>query len=52
MLLGFANGFSGYANDAATDAGFHAVSFVIAGIGVLVLLMTVLDSHIPTRAGR
>ncbi|WP_327291241.1 MFS transporter [Streptomyces sp. NBC_01198] len=92
MLFGFANGFSGYANqatlyvqspaaeiavasglyrtfayfgaifsssliaiafgNAATDAGFHAVSFVMVGIGVLVLLMTVLDRHIPARADR
>ncbi|WUH93640.1 MFS transporter [Streptomyces sp. NBC_00433] len=92
MLFGFANGFSGFANqaalyvqspaseiavasglyrtfayfgaifsssliaiafgDAATDAGFHAVSYVITAIGVLVLLMTILDPRIPARAER
>jgi predicted MFS family arabinose efflux permease len=92
VLFGFANGFSGYANQAtlyvhspaaeiavasglyrtfayfgaifsssliaiafghaATDAGFHAVSYVIAAIGALLLLLTVLDKHIPARADR
>ncbi|WP_052397762.1 MFS transporter [Streptomyces sp. NRRL F-5123] len=91
-LFGFANGFSGFANQAAlyvqapadeiavasglyrtfayvgaifsssliaiafghaaTDAGLHGVSYVIAGIGVLVLLMSVLDRAIPARAER
>lgn len=91
-LFGFANGFSGFANqaalyvqapadeiavasglyrtfayfgaifsssliaiafgDEATDSGLHGVSYVIAGIGVLVLLMSVLDRAIPGRAER
>ncbi|MFI0939306.1 MFS transporter [Streptomyces sp. NPDC021020] len=91
-LFGFANGFSGFANQAAlyvqapadeiavasglyrtfayigaifsssliaiafghaaTDSGLHGVSYVIAGIGVLVLLMSVLDRAIPARAER
>jgi MFS family permease len=92
VLFGFANGFSGYANQAtlyvhspaaeiavasglyrtfayfgaifsssliaiafgtaATDAGFHAVSYVITAIGALVLLLTLLDPAIPTRTDR
>lgn len=92
MLFGFANGFGGFANqaalyvqapadeiavasglyrtstyfgaifssslisiafgDSATDVGLHEVSYVIAGIGVLVLLMSVLDHAIPSRADR
>lgn len=32
---------------AATDAGFHNLAWVIAGIGVAVLLLTVLDRAIP-----
>ncbi|NUP39354.1 MAG: MFS transporter [Streptomyces sp.] len=36
----------------ATDSGLHGVSYVIAGIGVLVLLMSVLDRAIPSRAER
>lgn len=91
-LFGFANGFSGFANQAAlyvqapadeiavasglyrtfayvgaifsssliaiafghaaTDSGLHEVSYVIAGIGVLVLLMSVLDRAIPSHAER
>jgi predicted MFS family arabinose efflux permease len=91
-LFGFANGFSGFANqaalyvqapadeiavasglfrtfayvgaifsssliaiafgDTATDSGLHGVSYVIAAIGVLVLLMSVLDRAIPGRAER
>ena len=92
LLFGFANGFSGFANQAAlyvqspadeiavasglyrtfayfgaifsssligiafgsaaTDRGFHIVAYVIGGIGVTVLLMTILDRKIPTRTDR
>lgn len=91
VLFGFANGFSGFANQAAlyiqsppdeiafasglyrtfayfgaifsssligiafgsaaTDKGFHIVAYVIGGIGVTVLLMTILDRKIPARTG-
>ncbi|MGH6654442.1 MAG: MFS transporter [Actinocrinis sp.] len=43
-LIGIAFG------NAATDAGFHAVAFVIVGIGVVLLLMVVLDRGIPGKA--
>jgi predicted MFS family arabinose efflux permease len=32
---------------AATDGGFHALAWVIGGIGVAVLLLTILDRSIP-----
>jgi MFS family permease len=38
--------------DKATDPGLHGVSYVIAAIGVLVLLMSLLDRAIPPRADR
>jgi MFS family permease len=90
LLFGFANGFSGFANQAAlytqtpadevavasglyrtssyigaifsssligitfgkaaTDLGFHTLAWVIAGIGVAVLLMAILDRSIPLVA--
>jgi predicted MFS family arabinose efflux permease len=90
LLFGFANGFSGFANQAAlytqtpadevavasglyrtssyigaifsssligitfgkaaTDLGFHALAWVIAGIGLAVLLMAILDRSIPLVA--
>lgn len=37
---------------ATTDAGLHAIAWVIVGLGVLVALMTVLDTTIPARTGR
>jgi len=92
LLFGLANGFSGFANQAAlykqceaaeiavasglyrtfayfgaifssslisiafgsatTDHGFHVIAYTICGIGGLILLMTVLDRAIPTRADR
>jgi MFS family permease len=92
LLFGFANGFCGFANQAAlyvqrpadeiavasglyrtfayfgaifsssligiafgsaaTDSGFHIVAYVIGGIGVTVLFMTILDRKIPARADR
>jgi predicted MFS family arabinose efflux permease len=92
LLFGLANGFSGFANQAAlyvqapaaeiavasglyrtfayfgaifsssligiafgsaaTDAGFHVIAFVIVGIGVAVLLLTILDNKIPWRANK
>ena len=91
LLFGLANGFSGFANQAAlyvqsppdqiavasglyrtfayfgaifsssliaiafgsaaTDRGFHIIAYVIGGIGVTVLLMTILDKKIPARTG-
>ncbi|MFG2625411.1 hypothetical protein [Streptomyces sp. NPDC048473] len=36
----------------ATDAGFHAVALVVIGIGVAVMLMTILDKRIPSRTDR
>jgi MFS family permease len=90
LLLGFANGFSGFANQAAlyiqtpadeiavasglyrtfayigaifsssligivfgsaaTDAGFHALAWVLGGLGVAVIALTALDRSIPARA--
>jgi len=35
---------------AATDSGFHAIGWVIGGIGVVVLLLTALDRKLPARA--
>ncbi|GAA1880245.1 MFS transporter [Streptantibioticus ferralitis] len=92
LLFGLANGFSGFANQAAlytqapasdvavasglyrtfayfgaifsssligiafgsaaTDAGFHVVALVTVGIGLAVLLMTVLDHAIPAQASK
>ncbi len=92
LLFGLANGFSGFANQAAlyvqapaaeiavasglyrtfayfgaifsssligiafgsaaTDAGFHVIAFVIVGIGVAVLVLTILDNKIPWRANK
>lgn len=37
---------------ATTDAGLHAIAWVIVGLGALVALMTVLDTTIPARTGR
>jgi MFS family permease len=34
---------------AATDIGFHTVAWVIGGIGVALLLLTILDNKIPAR---
>ncbi|WP_201799301.1 MFS transporter [Subtercola vilae] len=92
LLLGCANGFSGFANQAAlyvqttaadiavasglyrtfsyigaifsssligivfgasaTDAGFHALAWVLGAIGLASLLLTVLDRRIPVNANR
>ncbi|WP_345762538.1 MFS transporter [Diaminobutyricibacter sp. McL0608] len=92
LLLGFTNGFSGFANQAtlyvqtpadeiavasglyrtfgyigaifsssligitfgqaATDSGLHALAWVLGGLGVAVLVLTVLDRSIPTVAGK
>ncbi|GGF35888.1 MFS transporter [Subtercola lobariae] len=37
---------------AATDAGFHTLAWVMAGIGVVVLLLTVFDRAIPRVAAK
>ena len=37
---------------AATDRGFHVVAWVVVGIGVGVLLMTILDHKIPARTAQ
>ena len=36
----------------ATDRGFHVVAWVVVGIGVGVLLMTILDRKIPARTAQ
>ena len=35
---------------AATDGGLHALAWVLGGIGVVVVLLTVFDRHIPRKA--
>lgn len=90
LLLGFVNGFSGFANQAvlyvqspaadiavaaglyrtfgylgaifsssligmvfgsaATDAGLHALAWVLAALGVVILVLTVFDRRIPVTA--
>jgi predicted MFS family arabinose efflux permease len=92
LLLGFANGLSGFANQAtlylqapadeiavasglyrtagyigaifsssligivfgraATDGGLHILAWVLGGIGILLVILTVLDRRIPRRANR
>jgi len=36
--------------DRATDAGFHALAWVVAGIGATIVVMTLLDRRVPRRA--
>ena len=45
-LIGLAFG------SAATDAGLHVVAVVTLGIGLAVLLLTLLDRNIPARTGK
>jgi hypothetical protein len=49
LLLGFMNGFSGFGNQAATDAGFHSLAWGLVGIGLVVLVLTALDRSVPHR---
>jgi predicted MFS family arabinose efflux permease len=37
---------------AATDNGFHAVAWVIGGIGIALLLLTILDTTVPARTSK
>ncbi|NKY43203.1 MFS transporter [Nocardia cerradoensis] len=37
---------------ATTDAGLHAIAWVIVGLGAIVALMTLLDTTIPVRTGK
>ena len=37
---------------AATDAGLHALAWVLVGIGVVVVLLVVFDRRIPRVAGK
>jgi MFS family permease len=33
------------------DQGLHTIGYILAGVAVVVVAMTVLDRHLPTRAG-
>jgi hypothetical protein len=33
------------------DQGLHTIAYILAGVAVVVVAVTVLDRHLPTRPG-